>query len=357
MNRRKRIIAAGGLAARAKLSRLGFALLVLLGLGAGPLLAQPASPVAPTVQASPDLLARSAEFEASLVELARRLANEPRLRGLSAQKRQERVEFVVGNLIFVLAHELGHAVISELDLPVLGREEDTADVYAIIKALRVVGSEFSHRILVRATRAWFMSARRDRRDGEEPTYYQRHGLDEQRAYHIVCLMVGSDPVRFKELADEHNLPDDRRRSCGWDYDTAARSWERVMGPHMRAADQSKAQIDINYGDAPAPLAVVARSLREIRFVEHMAEYAAERYLWPAPIKMEMRSCGEAGARWTIPTRTLHVCYEMVDEFVELFNEHERYLRTVRRGTRTARSRNGQQSAPRGAAFAPARTRP
>src|SRR5262245_22003194 len=108
-----------------KLARVAFALLVLAGLGAEPLSAQPASPSDP----SPTLQARSAQFEASIVELAGRLANEPRLRGLSPQKRQERVEFVVGNMIFVAAHELGHAVISELDLPVLAREEDTADVY------------------------------------------------------------------------------------------------------------------------------------------------------------------------------------------------------------------------------------
>jgi hypothetical protein len=355
---RRRIIAAtGGLAAPMKPSRFGVALLALLGFGVGPLFAQSAPLSVPTVQASPELRARSSEFETSLVDLAGRLANEPRLRGLSPQKRQERVEFVVGNLLYVLAHELGHAVISELDLPVLAREEDTADVYAILKALTVVGSEFSQRILVRASSAWFMSARRDRRDGEAPTYYQRHGLDEQRAYHIICLMVGSNPDKFKELADEHKLPEDRRRSCGWDYDTAARSWERVMAPHLRASDRPKAQIEVIYGDAEGSLAIVARSLREIRFLEHMAEYAAERYLWPAPIVMEMRTCGEPGARWTIPTRRLHICYEMVDEFVELFNEQERYLRTARRNTRTARSRNNQQNAPRGAAFVPSRTRP
>jgi Putative metallopeptidase len=319
-------------ASAAKISRRGLALLVLLCLGTGPLLAQPASLSAPTVRASPELQARSAQFDANLVELAGRLADQPRMRGLSAQRRQERVEFVVGNLIYVLAHELGHAIISELDLPVLGREEDTADVYAILKALTVVGTEFSQRILVRASKAWFMSARRDRRDGEAPTYYQRHGLDEQRAFHIICLMVGSDQARFKDLADEHKLPEDRRRSCGWDYDTAARSWEKVMKPHLRASDQPKAKIDIVYGDATGPLEIVARSLREIRFLEHMAEYAAERYLWPAPIVMEMRTCGDPGARWTIPTRTLHVCYEMVDEFVELFREQGRDLGVARRRT-------------------------
>ena len=33
------------------------------------------------------------------------------------------VEFVVGNLLFVLGHEAGHAAIREMGLPVVGREE------------------------------------------------------------------------------------------------------------------------------------------------------------------------------------------------------------------------------------------
>jgi Putative metallopeptidase len=145
---------------------------------------------------------------------------------------------------------------------------------------------------------------------------------------IICLMVGSDPVKFKALADVHKLPEDRRRSCGWDFDTTAASWDRVMAPHRRAPDQPRTSIDVVYGDATGTLEVVARSFREIQFLERMAEFAAERYLWPAPIRMEMRSCGEANARWTIPTRTLHICYEMVDEFAKLFREQEQ-LRTNR----------------------------
>ena len=132
-------------------SRLGQVLPVLVGLAAEPALAQTAAPAPPTVRASPELQARIAEFEARIVDLARALADEPRLRGLPPQRRQKQVEFVVGNIVFVATHELGHAVISELDLPVLGREEDTADVFAILTALRVVGSEFSHRILAGAT--------------------------------------------------------------------------------------------------------------------------------------------------------------------------------------------------------------
>ena len=36
--------------------------------------------------------------------------------------------------------------------------------------------------------------------------------------------------------------------------------------------------------------------------------------------LKMRSCGEPNARWTIPTRRLHVCYELAQEFSELYQD-------------------------------------
>jgi Putative metallopeptidase len=103
---------------------------------------------------------------------------------------------------------------------VLGREEDAADTFAIIAALTRVANDFSYRVLEETTKGWFWTARRDKRQGAKPAHYDRHGLDEQRAYQIVCLMVGSDPVKFKTLADETKLPEERRRTCGWDFETA-----------------------------------------------------------------------------------------------------------------------------------------
>jgi hypothetical protein len=34
------------------------------------------------------------------------------------------MEFVAGNMLFVLLHKLGHAAVSEFDIPVLGKEKD-----------------------------------------------------------------------------------------------------------------------------------------------------------------------------------------------------------------------------------------
>ena len=40
-----------------------------------------------------------------------------------AQRSGVATEFVVSNSIFILYHEIGHLLISELDIPILGREE------------------------------------------------------------------------------------------------------------------------------------------------------------------------------------------------------------------------------------------
>ena len=142
-------------------------------------------------------------------------------------------------------------------------------------------------------------------------------------------MVGADPVKIQALAEETTLPGEIRRTCGWDYDQSIAVWETVLMPHRPAADQPKARIEVIYRTATGNLEVYGQVFRNLRFLETIAELAADRFAWRAPIVMEMRSCGDAGAEWTVPTRTLHVCYEMAQDLAELYREL---------GTVSARSR-------------------
>jgi hypothetical protein len=272
-------------------------------------------------------------FEARVDDMARALSGEPDLKRLSPRHRRALVEFVMGNILFVATHEIGHALVSEMKLPVLGREEDAADDYAILAALRL-NTSFSFRILEGAAKGWFLSAERDKKEGYMPEYYDRHGLNQQRAYQIVCLMVGSDPAKFKRLADETKLPDDRRRTCGWDYDTALGSWETVLAQHRLPEDQPSKQVEVRYGEAKGKLEVYARSFRAARFLEIVVEdCGVSRYAWPAPITIEMRSCGESGARWTIGERRLHICYELAQEFAELYRDYGLERKPAKRNSR------------------------
>jgi Putative metallopeptidase len=296
--------------------------LALTCVGSIPGLAQAVPPETEARRYPPDERAQAlaAELGVRIIEVAQTLPNKLGLDGLSAQQQRELVESMAGNMVFVLTHELGHAVVSEMELPVLGREEDIADTFAILTALKVVANDFSAGVLKHAAKGWFLSALRNRREGELPSYFERHSLDEQRAYQIVCLMVGFDSVKFADLADETGLPNERRRTCAWDYDASAQSWARVMRPHRRSADQPPTPIEVIYGPGEGELAAYADAFRSMRLLETLADYAS-RYAWPAPFTMEMRTCGDVGARWTIPTRRLHICYELAQEFLELFRDY------------------------------------
>src|SRR3954463_16242960 len=128
-------------------------------------------------------------FQARIEEVARSLKDNPRLRNLSERQRIERVEFVIGNTLFVLLHELGHVLITEMKLPVLGRAEDAADTFAALRLL-TIGTSFTERVLRVASQGWFLNGGRDQQTGAEPLYFGEHSLNEQRAYQIVCLTVG-----------------------------------------------------------------------------------------------------------------------------------------------------------------------
>ena len=184
------------------------------------------------------------EFRLRIRDYAKFVAQHPRIKNLSEEQREKLIQFVAGNMLFVLLHELGHAAMHEMGLPILGREEDQADNFAIINLLKI-GNKVSHRVLVEAAKGWFLSDRRDRRDGEPQAYFDEHGLDQQRAYNIVCLVYGSDPAKMTDLADETKLPKDRRDSCVTsDYPSISSSWMSVLAPHRRAPDQPKTKIEV-----------------------------------------------------------------------------------------------------------------
>jgi hypothetical protein len=204
-----------------------------------------------------------------------------------------------------------------MGLPVLGRMEDAADTYATLRLIRS-GSNFSRRVLTDAAEGWFMADRRDHKAGDRVAYYDDHGLNQQRAYQIVCLMVGSDDQKFKDLAKETKLPEERQDSCAGDYNNARYSWDLVLKPHRRAPDQPKTEIDVVYGPAEGRAERAKQVNRSIRLLETVAEHATDEFAWPAPFTLEMQSCGYPNARWDLSVHKLIVCYELAMDFADLY---------------------------------------
>jgi hypothetical protein len=318
--------------------------------GMEPVAAQPVPPQSP---APPEAAAKAepGKFQARIdaAALALRDSN-PEFKSYSQKYLQGLAEFVSGNMLFVLLHELAHAAITQMGLPVLGRMEDAADSFAALRLIRV-GSDFSQRVLTEAAEGWFLADRRDQKTGDKVAYYDEHGLNQQRAYEIVCLMVGSDSEKFKDLARETKLPEDRQDSCAGDYSNAAYSWDLVLKPHRRGPDQPITEIDTIYGLAEGKAAVGQQVARSIRLLQAVAERVANDFVWPVPFTLEMQSCGFPNSRWDLATRKLTLCYELADEFADLYRDYG-----VTRAEAPRRSESSKRKSTGASIFKPGRQR-
>lgn len=256
------------------------------------------------------------QIEARLNAAIKGFSHDPRFRRLSQQQIRDRIEFVAGNVIFATLHEVGHMVIAEMGLPVLGREEDAADSFAVIAGLKV-NNAVSDNILIQSARGWFMSDRRAKKQKTPLVFYGEHGLDRQRAYNIVCLMVGGNPEKFSKAAELTRMPEERQGTCQSDYSNASWSWDKALAPHIRKPDQAKIPVEVKYNDT-RKFEVFEKGFKEIQLLELLANHISDRYVLRGPIGVEALECGEPNAHWDLSARKILVCYELAAEFGDLY---------------------------------------
>jgi hypothetical protein len=263
---------------------------------------------------------RKAELEQRVLDIAHKFQSDPQFnKGKTPAQIQDGVEFVTGNVLFLLGHEVAHALISVFKIPVIGREEDAADALATLAALKMGGS-FAERVVINTARGWFLSDQRDARVGSPSGLYDEHGFDSQRAYYLVCLLVGGAPEKFHALADEVKLPKERQKTCHFDFSNAEWSWGEVLKPHKRKPGAPKTKIATSYAPT-TEFRLLSELGQKLRILESVAEWLSEDFAWKVPISLEMQECGKPGSRYFPTSKKVVVCYETVREFVQLHRDY------------------------------------
>ncbi len=258
-----------------------------------------------------------------------------------ARTMQDREQFVIGNIVFVLLHEFGHLVIDDFDIPVLGNSEDAADTLAAVSLIRLdrarPESDYAYiRMLLSAADAnrilWDSGIERDNPD----TYGARHPLSVQRVARIACLVYGSDMETFAPLSKLSYLPEFRADWCDNEFEDAEKAWEWVRDDYIRTAERVDMQHNARYGKARDPRHEEIRTrLIEARGLERAMEIVEATVLLPDSITLRTSSCGTPNAYWDTNSRDVVLCYELVWWFFELssrqmITELERQMREFHR---------------------------
>jgi hypothetical protein len=146
-----------------------------------------------------------------------------------------RRDAIVGQIIGTMLHEGGHAVSNLLQLPVLGREEDTADQIAAYVMLQF-GRDVARILIKGEAYGWNQSERRNL-----PMYWDVHSTALQRQHTYLCLAYGKDPEAFEEFVKFGWLPRSRAENCAQEYKQAELAFRLTILPHVDRELMKKVQ--------------------------------------------------------------------------------------------------------------------
>ena len=228
-------------------------------------------------------------------------------------------EFAVGNVEYLLVHEIAHLLIAEKGIPIVGPVENAADYLATLALIREEPLDPAHRerarrFLLAAAEAFGEAWRAGNELGADVPYWGAHALSIQRYYQITCLLYGSDPDGLVQLPASGAIPPPRARECVAEYTRAERAIEWLLTSYGRQpGDAEGAATRVVYGDPPTT--VSSEILREIQAIELLERVAARlhtRFTLERPFDLVLRSCRRAEAAWQPDARELVICYELLD---------------------------------------------
>lgn len=216
-------------------------------------------------------------------------------------------KFATDVTLHVVLHELGHALVREFDLPVLGNEETMAEAFAT----HYLTTHLPERALdvLRARVASLMLEANAVPRSEWPVNGE-HDSDARRAFQIAALAVAADPAKYRPVALEVGMSEDDIEDAV-DYGAEIhRSWRRILQrlwmPAGVASNEARVVLDSDGG--------LADELRASGLPSEL-ETAVRRFDWHSQVTIRFTQ-GDGGAAWSRASRTINVNSAYVRRFIE-----------------------------------------
>ena len=155
---------------------------------------------------------------------------------------------LVGQLLFALMHEFGHAAFDLYQVPIFGRQEDAADQFSTYIMLQF-GGEKAHRLIKGAAYSYagFIKDLKDKPKVTVPlaAFSSDHGAPEERFYNLVCIAYGWDPQIFSLVIEKGYLPEHRAKVCKFEYGNLRFAFRKMIAPHIDM-DRARQVIDKSF---------------------------------------------------------------------------------------------------------------
>ena len=211
--------------------------------------------------------------------------------------------FVEANILGIFYHELGHALIDVMKIPVFGQEEDAADVASILLIDQLFEPGVALQMAYDVSDGFWAEAQANL---EHPVpYWDVHGPDEQRFYNTVCIFYGGDPDMRDDFAEDMELPEERAEYCEEEYNLAADSWGAVFD-------------DLSGNSLPMVLVADDPGSVTAQLITAEIEALNNDFAFPSQIDVRAEPCGEANAFYDPTNQSITMCEEFEGHLRDLF---------------------------------------
>jgi hypothetical protein len=136
----------------------------------------------------------------------------------------------MGATVFVLYHELAHALIRIYKLPVAGDAESAADELTMFLLTR--GASDGGDAAFDAAESLTRDDARNAKAGESP-FWSGHALDQRRQSDLLCWLYAQDDEKYKFLVEDGKLPLERSQHCRDEYAQIERRWTTSLKPYLK----------------------------------------------------------------------------------------------------------------------------
>jgi Putative metallopeptidase len=145
---------------------------------------------------------------------------------------EEALQTAIFASVFTFYHESAHMLISELNLPVVGRDEDAADQFAAFFLLindSSKGKSISGEIVMAAAKLFALQST----PVTPEDTINEHALNQQRFYSLVCILYGAAPEKYSGLVAKLGYSESRLNRCQADAVSIVTAWQRLLAPYLK----------------------------------------------------------------------------------------------------------------------------
>jgi hypothetical protein len=234
---------------------------------------------------------------------------------LTPEQVDENVVYVLGNVTNTMFHEFAHGLVSELEIPVLGKEEDAVDAFANVVMVNHDDDPALDAMMVAVADDYFTAGQYE--DGNDAgMQMDEHSMSAQRAFNVICILVGADPEKFRQAAENAGMPPERQESCAFDYEQAANAWDKLLADHyLLEGEKPVSKITITYGKPAAGQEAIAKLIKGSGIIEAVADQMIGLIKMPNPLSVNVTACDEENAFWSPEDRSVTLCYELAQGYL------------------------------------------